>query len=367
MNNIRIAVVGVGNCASSLIQGIHFYRGKSAHDAVGLMHWQLGGYAPGDIEVVAAFDVDARKVGRDVSEALFAPPNCTKVFCPDIPSMGVAVRMGRVLDGLSPHMLGLDPARTYVPAEAPEPGLEEVVDVLRRARAEVLVSYLPVGSEAAARFYAECALAAGCAYVNCMPAFIVSDPAWAARFSEKKLPAVGDDVKSQLGATIVHRTLTDLFHKRGLALDRTYQLNVGGNTDFLNMLNRERLVSKKVSKTEAVQAVAAERLADENIHVGPSDYVPFQHDNKIAFIRMEGRLFGDVPMNLELRLSVEDSPNSAGVAIDAVRCCKLALTRGQGGPLPGPCAYLMKHPPAQFPDDEAYRLAEDFIHGRGGS
>lgn len=367
MDRIRLAVVGVGNCASALIQGIHYYRNRSPEDAVGLMHWSIGGFTPGDIEVVAAFDVDGRKVGRDVSEAMFAPPNCTAVFQPDIPPAGVTVRMGRVLDGLSPHMLGLDPARTFVKAEAAEPGLEEVAAVLRAARAEVLVSYLPVGSEEAARFYADCALASGCAYVNCMPAFIVSDPAWAARFAAKRLPAVGDDVKSQLGATIVHRALTDLFHKRGLALDRTYQLNVGGNTDFLNMLNRERLVSKKVSKTEAVQAVAATRLSDENIHVGPSDWVPFQKDNKIAYIRMEGRLFGDVSMNLELRLSVEDSPNSAGVAIDAVRCCKLALVRGEGGPLVGVSAYLMKHPPEQFTDDVAYGLAEAFIAGPAGS
>ena len=360
---IRIAIVGVGNCASSLVQGIEYYSGRESSEAIGLMHFELGGFRPGDIDVVAAFDVDARKVGRDVSEAIFAAPNCTKLFQPHVPKAGVAVRMGRLLDGVSPHMSEYGEKRSFVVADAFEADQAEVVRVLREAGAEVLLNYLPVGSERAARFYMECALEAGCAVVNCIPVFIASDPAWARRFEEKRLPIVGDDIKAQLGATITHRTLTDLFRRRGVTLDRTYQLNTGGNTDFLNMLNRTRLASKKESKTEAVQSVAAERLADENIHVGPSDYVPWQNDNKVCFLRMEGRLFGDVPMHIELRLSVEDSPNSAGVAIDAVRCAKLALQRGIGGVLHGPSSFFMKHPPRQVTDEQACAEVEQFIAG----
>ncbi len=360
---IKIAIVGVGNCASSLIQGIHYYRDRSPEEAIGLMHWEIGGYRPGDIEVVCAFDIDRRKVGRDVHEAIFAPPNCTTVFCADIPPAGVEVRMGPVLDGFSEHMRDYPESHTFVPADAPEPGKEEVVAALKESGAEVLLNYLPVGSERAARFYAECALEAGVAFINCIPVFIVSDPEWAARFEAAGLPVIGDDIKAQLGATITHRTLTDLFRKRGVKIERTYQLNTGGNTDFLNMLNRARLASKKESKTEAVQSVAAERLDWENIHVGPSDYVPWQKDNKVCFIRIEGKLFGDVPMNLELRLSVEDSPNSAGVAIDAIRCARLALDRGVAGVLHGPSAYFMKHPPQQYTDDDAYRMTEAFLDG----
>jgi len=363
MSKIKIAIVGVGNCASSLIQGIHYYRDKAPEDAIGLMHWEIGGYRPGDIEVVCAFDIDRRKVGRDVHEAIFAPPNCTTVFCGDIPPAGVEVRMGPVMDGFSEHMRDYPESHTFVPADAPEPSKEEVVAALKESGAEVLLNYLPVGSERAARFYAECALEAGLAFINCIPVFIVSDPEWAARFEAAGLPVIGDDIKAQLGATITHRTLTDLFRKRGVKIERTYQLNTGGNTDFLNMLNRARLASKKESKTEAVQSVAAERLDWENIHVGPSDYVPWQKDNKVCFIRIEGKLFGDVPMNLELRLSVEDSPNSAGVAIDAIRCAKLALDRGAAGILHGPSAYFMKHPPKQYTDDDAYRMTEAFLDG----
>jgi myo-inositol-1-phosphate synthase len=358
---MRIAIVGVGNCASSLVQGIHYYADKDPAEAIGLMHWEIGGYAPCDIEVAAAFDIDARKVGRDVAEAVFAEPNCTHVFCPDIPATGTTVSMGRVLDGFSEHMAEWPDKYTFVPADEPQPDKDEVVRILKESGAEVLCSYLPVGSEEAARFYAECALEAGTGFVNNMPTFIVSDPAWAKRFEDAGLPCVGDDIKSQLGATIVHRMLTNLFSRRGVQLERTYQLNTGGNTDFLNMLNLDRLASKKVSKTEAVQSQAKKRLTDENIHVGPSDHVAWQKDNKVCFLRMEGRLFGDVPMNVELRLSVEDSPNSAGVAIDALRLCKLALDRNQGGPLIGPSAYLMKHPIKQFTDDEAYQMTEDFI------
>jgi len=365
MRDIRIAVIGVGNCSSSLIQGINYYRDRKSDDAVGLMHWDIGGYKPSDIRVVTAFDIDKRKVGKDVAEAIFESPNCTQVFCRDIRMTGARVRMGRILDGVSEHMRDYGEERTFVPANLPEPDRAEVVRILRESGAQIMVNYLPVGSEQAARFYAECALEASVAFVNNMPVFIASDPAWARRFEERGLPIIGDDIKSQLGATIIHRTLTDLFRKRGVKLCRTYQLNTGGNTDFLNMLNRIRLKSKKESKTEAVQSVISNRLEDENIHIGPSDYVPWQKDNKVCFVRMEGLLFGDVPMNLELRLSVEDSPNSAGVVIEAIRCCKLALDRGEGGVLYSPSAFFMKHPPRQFNDDEAYRMTEAFIQGPG--
>ena len=364
MENIRIAIVGVGNCASSLVQGFEYYRDKSPEAAIGLMHWEIGGYRPSDIEVVAAFDIDLRKVGKDVNEAIFEPPNSTTVFCENLPKARVQVQMGRILDGVAEHMQQYPDARTFLPSDAPEATHEEVVLALEQSQAEVLLNYLPVGSEEAARFYAECALEAGVALVNCIPVFIASDPEFAQRFQERGLPIVGDDIKAQLGATITHRMLTDLFQKRGVKLERTYQLNTGGNTDFLNMLNRDRLASKKESKTEAVQSVAGQRIADDNIHVGPSDYVAWQNDNKVCFLRMEGKLFGGVPMHLELRLSVEDSPNSAGVSIDAIRCAKLALDRGVGGPLLSPSAYFMKHPPEQFTDDEAYTRTEDFISGR---
>jgi myo-inositol-1-phosphate synthase len=363
MDKIKIAVVGMGNCASSLIQGIYYYQNKSKKDAIGLMHWEIGGFRPMDIEVVAAFDIDKRKVGLDVCKAIFAPPNCTTVFCPDIPETNTIVKMGKILDGFSDHMKDYPDRHTFLPGDNPEPSKMEIVNVLRNSGAQILMNYLPVGSEKASRFYAECALEAGMAFVNNIPVFIASDPVWARRFEEKNLPIIGDDIKAQLGATITHRALTDLFGKRGVKLERTYQLNTGGNTDFLNMLNRTRLASKKESKTEAVQAVTASRLEDDNIHVGPSDYVAWQKDNKICFIRMEGRLFGDVPMNLELRLSVEDSPNSAGVAIDSIRCAKLALDRGIGGVLTGPSSYFCKHPPVQFTDDQAYIKTENFIDG----
>jgi len=364
MKNIRVAIAGVGNCASSLIQGLEYYKDRDGDSISGIMHPRIGDWGPSDIEVVAAFDIDMRKVGKDVSEAIFEPPNCTTVFCSDLPKTGVQVRLGRILDGVADHMKGYPDARTFLPSDEREASREEVVLALRQSGAEVLVNYLPVGSEEAARFYAECALEAGVALVNCIPVFIASDPDFAKRFAGRGIPIVGDDIKAQLGATITHRVLTDLFHKRGVKLERTYQLNTGGNTDFLNMLNRDRLASKKESKTEAVQSVAGDRIDDENIHVGPSDYVAWQNDNKVCFLRMEGKLFGDVPMNLELRLSVEDSPNSAGVSIDAIRCAKLALDKGVGGPLLSPSSYFMKHPPEQYTDDEAYTRTEDFIAGR---
>lgn len=363
MKEIRIAIIGVGNCASSLVQGITHYARSGVGEDLGLMHRQLGGYLPSQVKVVAAFDIDRRKVGCDVSDAIFAKPNCTTVFCDDVLPSGVDVQMGRVLDGYSEHMGSNAEDRTFLLSDAAEPDQEAVVAALRESGAEILVNYLPVGSQKATEFYAECALEAGCGFINNIPVFIGSDPAWVRRFEAKNLPVIGDDIKSQLGATIVHRVLTDLFHKRGVELSRTYQLNTGGNTDFLNMKNIERLASKKISKTEAVQSVAEERLQDEDIHIGPSDYVPWQNDNKVAFIRMEGKLFGGVPMNLEMRLSVEDSPNSAGVAIDTIRCVKLALDRGEGGALEGPSAYFCKHPLHQYQDDDAFRLTEAFIRG----
>ena len=360
MNGINIAVVGIGNCASSLIQGIAHYRAGS-NDQVGLMHWDVGGYTPSDIRVVAAWDVDARKVGKDVAQAIFAKPNCTATFCADVPDTGTKVKMGRVLDGVADHMADYVDERTFVVADAAEPSKEDVIALLKSSKADVLMNYLPVGSQKATEFYAECALEAGVAFVNNIPVFIASDPQWAKRFADAGVPVVGDDIKAQIGATIVHRVLTDLFKKRGVQLDRTYQLNTGGNTDFLNMSNRKRLASKKVSKTEAVQAAAAERLEDENIHVGPSDYVAWQNDNKVCFLRMEGQMFGGVPMHLELRLSVEDSPNSAGVAIDMIRCAKLAKDRGLAGPVLPASAYFCKHPPEQMTDDKAQQAVEDFI------
>jgi myo-inositol-1-phosphate synthase len=363
MRKIKIAVIGVGNCASSLIQGIHYYENKNPQEAIGLMHWDIGGYNPSDIEIVTAFDIDRRKVNQDISKAIFEKPNCTTVFHNDIPNNGVIVNMGKILDGFSEHMNNYSENRTFLLADEPQPTEQQVIDILKQAKAEIMVNYLPVGSEQASRFYAECALKAGVAFINNIPVFLASDPIWAKRFADRNIPIIGDDIKAQLGATITHRTLTDLFRKRGVKLERTYQLNTGGNTDFLNMLNQNRLVSKKESKTDAVQSVSAHRLEDENIHIGPSDYVPWQYDNKVCFLRMEGKLFGDVPMNLELRLSVEDSPNSAAVAIDAIRCCKLALDRGEGGVLLPPSACFCKHPPRQYTDDEAYRMTEAYIDG----
>ncbi len=359
---INIAIAGLGNCASSLIQGIYYYSDEEKlNNSIGLMHAEMNGYRPEHINVVAAFDIDKRKVGKDISEAIFALPNCTKIFFENIPKLNIKVEMGKILDGFSEHMKFYEDKYTFVPAEKKELEKEEIVSILKEREVDVLLNYLPVGSENATKFYAECALEANVAFINNIPVFIASDSGWAKKFKDKNIPILGDDIKSQVGATIVHRTLTDLFKKRGVKLDKTYQLNMGGNTDFLNMLNRERLKSKKISKTEAVQAVAAERLESENIHIGPSDYVPWLKDNKICFIRMEGRLFGDVPMNIELRLSVEDSPNSAGVVIDAIRCAKIALDRNIGGPLLGPSSYFFKHPPVQYTDSEAYEKVEKFL------
>ncbi len=364
MPQINIGLVGVGNCASSLVQGLSHYANGGSNDELGLMHWDLGGYRPKDVRVVAAWDVDRRKVGRDVAEAIFAKPNCTAIFCDHVGATGVKVAMGRVLDGVSAHMEDYPDDRRFLTADAPQPSKADVVEAMKRAEVEVLCNYLPVGSQEATEFYADAAITARAAFVNNIPVFIASNPVWAERFREAGVPVLGDDIKAQLGATILHRTLTDLFAKRGVALDRTYQLNTGGNTDFLNMLNRDRLKSKKTSKTEAVQSVAAHRLDDENIHVGPSDYVAWQNDNKVCYLRMEGRMFGGVPMNLEVRLSVEDSPNSAGVAIDMIRCAKIARDRGLGGPVLAPSSYFCKHPPEQTTDDIAHAAVEAFIHGK---
>jgi len=369
MDSVRIAVVGIGNCASSLIQGIAHYSNGGANEAIGLSHWDLGGYRPKDIKVVAAFDIDRRKVGVDVAEAIFAKPNCTAVFCDHVPLSGVKVQMGAVLDGVSDHMADFTEDRSFRVADVAQPTLDEVVEALKSSGAEVMMNYLPVGSQKATEFYAEAALRAKVAFVNNIPVFIASNPEWARRFLEAGVPLIGDDIKAQLGATIVHRMLTDLFAQRGVRLDRTYQLNTGGNTDFLNMLNKDRLASKKKSKTEAVQSVAEHRLEDDNIHVGPSDYVAWQNDNKVCFLRMEGRLFGGVPMNIELRLSVEDSPNSAGVAIDLIRCAKIARDRGVGGIIHAPASSFCKHPPMQVQDTVAFKALDDFVSGenRDGS
>ena len=355
-DKIRVAVAGVGNCASSLIQGIEYYRDADPEDSVpGLMHVTLGGYHVGDITVVAAFDVDATKVGLDVSKAIATGQNNTVRFA-SVPDLGVTVRRGPTLDGLGKYYRQ---AVEESPAEA-----VDVAAVLRQSGADVLVSYLPVGSEQAQKHYAQAALDARVAFVNAIPVFIASDPEWAQQFTDAGVPIVGDDIKSQVGATIVHRMLARLFEDRGLVLDRTYQLNVGGNMDFKNMLERERLESKKISKTQSVTSQVEHGIEADHVHIGPSDHVPWLEDRKWAYIRLEGRNFGDVPLNVELKLEVWDSPNSAGVIIDALRCAKLAQDRGIGGPLLGPSAYFMKSPPVQYHDDEARRMVEEFASGR---
>jgi len=359
LSKIRLAIAGVGNCASALIQGLEYYRNHDGRELAGLMRPLIGRWDATDVEVVAAFDIDRRKVGLPVERAIFAKPNCTTVFQNILPVSDVVVQMGPVMDGVPAHMADYPDHQAFRVADV-EP--VDIVEALRAARAEVLVCYLPVGSELAVRHYAEACLADGVAMVNCVPVFIASDPEWAARFREAGVPIVGDDIKSQVGATIVHRTLSRLFNDRGVEIERTYQLNTGGNTDFLNMLEMTRLASKKRSKTESVQSQLETRLADDNIHIGPSDYVPWQHDNKVAFIRLEGRGFGDVPMNLELRLSVEDSPNSAGVVIDAIRCAKLGMERGLSGPLEAASAYFMKSPPVQVRDSVARDACTSFIN-----
>jgi myo-inositol-1-phosphate synthase len=360
MTAVRIAIVGVGNCASALVQGLRFYRGADQSEPVpGLMHVRLGPYHVSDVEVAAAFDVDGKKVGKDVSEAIFTEPNNTIRLVEDVAPSGVQVLRGPTLDGLGQYY-----------REAIQESDEEPVDVaavLRDAGVDVVINYLPVGSEQATRHYARAALEAGAGLVNCIPAFLASDPMWAREFAEAGVPIVGDDIKSQVGATILHRVLAKLFQDRGVHLDHTSQLNFGGNMDFMNMLERERLTSKKISKTQAVTSQLPNGIKPDDIHIGPSDHVPWLKDRKWAHIRLEGREFGDVPMSVELKLEVWDSPNSAGVAIDAIRCVKLARDRGVAGPLIGPSAYFMKSPPVQFSDDAAREMVEAFILGNGAS
>ena len=360
---IKIAIVGIGNCCSSLIQGLFYYKKvKTNKDAIpGLMHNLVADYKISDIKPVAAFDIDKRKVGKDLSKAIFSPPNCTKIFYKNIPNLRAKVKMGPVLDGVASHMKNYPEERRFiVSSEKPV----NVTKELKKSGAEILINYLPVGSQRAVEYYARAALGAGCAFVNCMPVFIVSNENWAKKFEEKNLPCIGDDIKSQVGATIVHRTLSHLFSQRGVIIDKSYQLNFGGNTDFLNMLSKERLQSKKISKTESVESQLSKRLSYENLHIGPSDWVPWLKDNKICFIRIEGRKFGNVPIEIELRLSVEDSPNSAGCVIDAIRLSKIALDRKISGPLISASAYLMKHPPQQFTDEKAREMVEEFIRGK---
>jgi myo-inositol-1-phosphate synthase len=354
-SKIRVGIVGVGNCASSFVQGLSYYSDSRANEPVpGLMNADLGGYEVGDVEISAAFDINASKVGRDVAEAIYASPNNTHRFA-EAKRTGVLVQRGKTLDGLGRYLQD-----DIAESDAPEADVSEVLD---RSRTEVLVSYLPVGSQRAAEFYAERALETGCAFVNCIPVFIASNPRWRHRFEQRGVPLIGDDIKSQVGATIVHRVLANLFRERGVRLDRTYQLNFGGNSDFKNMLERDRLESKKISKTQSVTSQFDVPMAAENIHVGPSDHVPWLTDRKWAYIRMEGTTFGGVPLNLELKLEVWDSPNSAGVVIDAVRCAKIALDRGIGGALIGPSSYFMKSPPQQFTDHEARERTIQFING----
>jgi myo-inositol-1-phosphate synthase len=360
MSKVRVAIVGVGNCASSLVQGLHFYRDADPGEQIpGLMHVQLGPYQVSDVEIAAAFDVDGKKVGRDVAEAIFAEPNNTIRLVEDLPPSGVQVQRGPTYDGLGRYY------REMIQESDEEP--VDVAAALREAGVDVVINYLPVGSEHAARYYARSAMEAGAGVVNCVPVFLASDGTWAREFADAGVPIVGDDIKSQVGATIVHRVLAKLLEDRGVQLDHTSQLNFGGNMDFMNMLERERLRSKKISKTQAVTSQLRNGIEPDDIHIGPSDHVPWLKDRKWAHIRLEGREFGNVPMSIELKLEVWDSPNSAGVAIDAIRCIKVALDRGVSGPLIGPSAYFMKSPPVQFSDDAAREMVEGFILGNGHS
>ena len=356
MGKINVAIVGVGNCASSLVQGIHYYRKTKEGEFVpGLMHINLGGYHISNINFVAAIDIDKNKVGKDLAEAIFTPPNNTFKFC-DVPNIGVKVTRGMTHDGLGKYLSQIIKKSSGSTAN--------IVGILKETKTDVVVNYLPVGSEEATKWYIEQVLAAGCGLVNCIPVFIAREPYWYKRFAEAGLPVIGDDIKSQVGATITHRVLTRLFRDRGVKLERTYQLNFGGNTDFYNMLERERLESKKISKTNAVTSQLDYEIDPDNIYIGPSDYVPWLADRKFCYIKMEGRTFGDVPLNLELKMEVWDSPNSAGVVIDAIRCCKLAMERGLAGTIVAPSAYFMKSPPIQYSDDEARRRVENFIVGK---
>ena len=358
VKSIRVAILGLGNCSSSLVQGIAHYRANPT--SAGLIEDIIDGYTAGDVEVVLGIDVDRRKVGLDIAQAIFAEPNNTTVFHADIEPSGAPVIMGRALDGVAPHMVEAG-ERGFIVSDAPEASEADIVAALKSHQVDVLVNFLPVGSQEASEFYMACALEAGVAVVNCIPVFIASDAQWEARFAQAGLPIVGDDIKAQIGATVVHRMLSQLFGSRGVEVDHTYQLNTGGNTDFLNMMDRGRINSKKESKTEAVQSALDQRLDNGSIAIGPSDYVPWQKDNKVCFLRIEGKQFGGVPMNLEMRLSVEDSPNAAACVIDAIRFCMAAKDRGQGGALIAPSAFYCKHPPLQMPEEEAHkRLKTEF-------
>jgi myo-inositol-1-phosphate synthase len=358
MEPIRVALVGVGNCATSLVQGVEYYRNAANGARIpGLMNTVLGGYRPRDIEFVCAFDIDERKVGKDLSEAILAAPNCAVKIC-DVPKLGAPVYLGPVHDGISASMEGREPSKRFMASKAKA---VDVTATLKKHGVQVVVLYLPVGSQKAVEFYAQAAINAGCAVINCLPVFLASDPAWAAKFTKAGLPVLGDDIKSQVGATIVHRVLTRLFEDRGVQLKNTYQLNVGGNTDFLNMLDHSRLATKKTSKTRAVTSQLDVAIPADSVHIGPSDYVPWLKDNKLCFLRMEGAGFGDIPLEIELRMSVQDSPNSAGVVIDAVRCAKLALDAGLAGPVTGPSSYFFKHPPVQYADSECLEQTKAFI------
>ena len=357
MSKINVAIIGVGNCASSLVQGVHYYKdAKEGEQIPGLMHINLGGYHIRDIEFVAAIDIDKNKVGKDLATAIYTAPNNTYKFC-QVPRTGVKVARGMTHDGLGKYL-------SQIITKAPGP-TANIVEILQSTKTDVVLNYLPVGSEEATKWYIEQVLTAGCGFVNCIPVFIAREKYWQERFKERGLPVIGDDIKSQVGATIVHRILTNLFKERGVKLERTYQLNFGGNTDFLNMLERERLESKKISKTNAVTSQLDYKIPEKDIHVGPSDYVPWLEDRKFCHIRMEGRTFGDVPLLVEAKLEVWDSPNSAGVVIDALRCCKIARDRGLSGALVGPSSYFMKSPPIQYTDAEARRLTEEYISGTG--
>ena len=358
MREIRLAIAGVGNCASALLQGIEYYRTHDSLETAGLLHEEVGGYTVADIKPVAAFDVDKRKVGRPLEEAVFALPNCTRVFQPELPKYGVTVGMGPRLDGIAEHMAEFPADRSFRPADLPA---VDIVEVLKETHADVLVCYLPVGSQQAVEHYAQACLDAGVAMVNCIPVFIASDAEWAEKFRRRGLPIVGDDIKSQVGATILHRVLARLISDRGGSVEHTYQLNTGGNTDFLNMIDRSRLRSKKLSKTDAVQSQLDQPLDNENIHVGPSDYVAWQNDQKVCFLRLEWKGFGDTPMHLEMRFAGEDSPNSGGMAIDAIRSAKLALDCGIAGPIEPVAAFTMKHPPKQMRDSDARAALEQWI------
>ena len=356
MGTINVAIIGVGNCASSLVQGVHYYKDTKEDEFVpGLMHVDLGGYHISDINFVAAFDIDKNKVGKDLAQAIFVKPNNTIKFC-DVPKTGIRVERGMTHDGLGKYL-------SKIITKAPG-STANIVDILNKTETDVVINYLPVGSEEATKWYVEQILTAGCGFINCIPVFIAREPYWQNRFAEHRLPLIGDDIKSQVGATITHRLLTRLFRDRGVKLERTYQLNFGGNTDFYNMLERERLESKKISKTNAVTSQLDYVIDPDNIYVGPSDYVPWLADRKFCYLKMEGRTFGDVPLNIELKMEVWDSPNSAGVVIDAIRCCKLAMDRGLSGTIVGPSAYFMKSPPIQYSDDEARIRTETYIAGQ---